>query len=45
MLAPGSQTLGNKKEPKARWLIFVMLGIMAFGASKAILLRGWNHER
>jgi Ca-activated chloride channel family protein len=38
-LAPGLQTHGNKKEPKARWLIFVMLGIMALGASKISLLR------
>jgi Ca-activated chloride channel family protein len=44
-LAPGSPTRGNKKEPKPRWFIFVMLGIMAFGASKASLLTGWNHER
>jgi Ca-activated chloride channel family protein len=40
-LAPGSPMGGSKKEPKARWFIFVMLGIMAFGASKASLLK-WN---
>ncbi|MDR0495520.1 MAG: VWA domain-containing protein [Treponema sp.] len=38
-LAPGSQMRETKKEAKPRWLLFIILGIMAFGASKASLLK------
>ena len=38
-LAPGSETRRIQKEPKNRWFIFVMSGIIAFGASKWCLLR------
>jgi len=38
-LTQGLEAYGNKNEPKARWFIFAMLAIIAFGASKACLLR------
>jgi Ca-activated chloride channel family protein len=38
-LAPGSETRGTQTERTARWFMFVMLAIMAFGASKLSLLR------
>jgi Ca-activated chloride channel family protein len=34
-----SDIRGNKKEHKARWFVFVILAIMAFGASKLSLLK------
>jgi Ca-activated chloride channel family protein len=38
-LAPGSETRGNQTELTARWFIFALLAIIAFGASKLSLLR------
>jgi Ca-activated chloride channel family protein len=38
-LAPGSETRGTQTEHTARWFIFVILAIMALGASKLSLLR------
>jgi Ca-activated chloride channel family protein len=38
-LAPGLETRGNQTEHTARWFIFALLAIMAFGASKLSLLR------
>ena len=35
---------GSRKEPKTRWFIFVLLAIMAFGASKLCLLRLGNRQ-
>jgi Ca-activated chloride channel family protein len=43
-IAPGSEIRGNTPERKARWLIGIMLAIMALGASKASLLRMKNEE-
>jgi Ca-activated chloride channel family protein len=38
-LAPGAETRGTLTERTPRWFLFVMLAIMAFGASKLCLLR------
>jgi Ca-activated chloride channel family protein len=38
-LAPGVETRGRQTERTPRWFLFVMLAIMAFGASKLCLLR------
>ncbi|MDR2718390.1 MAG: VWA domain-containing protein [Treponema sp.] len=43
-LTQGLDARGNKNEPKTRWFIFAMLAIMAFGASKASLLRMGSGE-
>jgi Ca-activated chloride channel family protein len=43
-LVPGSETRGNNNERKARWLIGIMLAIIALGASKLSLLRIGNGE-
>jgi len=44
-LAQESKSAGNRKELKARWFIFIMTAIMAFGASKLSLLRTSGRER
>jgi Ca-activated chloride channel family protein len=38
-LAPGLETRGNQTEGTARWFIFALLAIIAFGISKLSLLR------
>jgi hypothetical protein len=38
-LAPESLSGGSRKERKARWFIFAMAAIIAFGASKLSLLK------
>jgi len=43
-LTQGLEIRGNKNESKARWFIFAMLAIMAFGASKVSLLRMGSRE-
>jgi len=43
-LAQGLEARGSKNELKNRWFIFAMLAIMAFGASKASLLKMRNEK-
>jgi Ca-activated chloride channel family protein len=38
-LAPESEVAGNKKETKARWLLFTVLAIIALGVSKICLFK------